>query len=91
MAENNATGSSLHVHQNSHANTPSPYDIARQYDNEFAKSISAWELRAKAAWKDADTAEAQGQWDDSDYYVNLAELCEEMAWNTRIYLGTETS
>ena len=85
MADNEAMKG---AHQNILENIHSSYNTEHQCDSELNQSISAWERRATAAWKDANEAEAQGQPEDWDYYVDLAELCEEMAWNTRIQRDT---
>lgn len=80
-------GTSRYLHQAIHEDTVLPHDATPDHYNELRNSITVWELRAQAAWKDANEAEVQGQWEDLDYYVDLAELCEEMAWITR----TETT
>lgn len=89
MADN-VKESDLHDYRNTPQNPLSP-DAPSQYcDNELNRSISAWERRAKAAWEDANKAEAEGRWEDWDYYVDLAGLYERMSWNTRIQMGRET-
>lgn len=89
-AHTEAMGSDLNTDPNILESSPSPYDTARHHNSELKQSISAWKQRAKSARKDADKAEAQAQWENWDYYVDLAELCEEMAWNTQIQMDTRT-
>ncbi|KAJ5385654.1 hypothetical protein N7509_008195 [Penicillium cosmopolitanum] len=85
----NAMASNSGAHQEFGEGPRLQDNAAYQDDSALNIYASAWERRARVARKDADAAESQEQWEDWDYYVDLADLCEGMAWKARCKMETQ--